>query len=94
MKVKNINGTSKNTCRCGSWLSHWKKFSGQSPNYCPAIGCMRTDLVGAHVQKGGWDLDQNWYICPLCNEHNQHQGELDLSEIYRLVSANVSETCG
>ena len=35
MRVKNINGTSAYTCKCGSWLDHWKKFSGQSlSNYC------------------------------------------------------------
>jgi hypothetical protein len=28
MTVYNINGTSDNTCKCGSWLAHWKNYSG------------------------------------------------------------------
>jgi len=94
MKVKNINGTSDTKCSCGSWLDHWKKFSGQAVTFCPASGCFKTDLVGAHVQKGGGSSDQKWYIYPLCNAHNQHTGELDVSDSYTLVSANKSETCG
>jgi len=55
MKIRNINGTSQTTCKCGSWLKHWENFSGQvKPSYCPASGCLRTDLLGAHVQKGRW----------------------------------------
>jgi len=94
MKIRNINGTSDTTCRCGSWLAHWKKFSGQTaPTYCPAGGCMKTDLVGAHVQKGGGSTDQKWYIYPLCGDHNKHKGELEASDSYALVSANKKETC-
>lgn len=52
-RVKNINGTSQNTCKCGSWLKHWEKFSGQTANCCGVIGCQRTDVVGAHVQESG-----------------------------------------
>ena len=94
MKLKNINGTSDNTCKCNSWLEHWKKFSGQAAEYCPAKDCLKKDLVGAHVQRGGGSADQNWYIYPLCNAHNQHTGELEVSDAFRLVSANVKETCG
>ena len=94
MKIKNINGTSDNICKCNSWISHWKKFSGQTTDYCQANGCVKTDLVGAHVQKGGGSTDQNWYIYPLCNAHNQSTGELDVSNSFILVSANVKETCG
>ena len=94
MKVKNINGTAQNRCNCGTWLSHWEKFSGQKAIFCQADGCINTDLVGAHVQKGGGDPDQSWYIYPLCNRHNQYKGELDVSDSFELVSANVEETCG
>ena len=94
MKIKNINGTSDNNCNCGSWIEHWKKFSGQSTDYCQANNCTNKSPVGAHVQKGGGSTDQSWYIYPLCATHNKHSGELDVSDSYKLVSANVKETCG
>ncbi len=97
MKLKNINGTSQTTCACGSWLNHWKKFSGQSVTYCPCKeprpnGCLRKDLVGAHVQKAD-SPDNKWYIFPLCSVHNQSMGVLEVSDNYKLVSANKKETC-
>lgn len=92
MKVKNINGTSQTKCMCGSWLAHWKKFSGQNTEYCTEKSCTNKDLVGAHVQKAN-STDTNWYIIPLCNAHNQATRELEVSDTYRLVSANKKETC-
>jgi len=95
MKIRNINGTSDKTCECGSWIDHWKKFSGQSlPAFCPTVGCYNKSLVGAHVQKDSYS-DNKWYIVPLCSTCNGKKGEsLDISDTYNLVSANVSETCG
>ncbi len=92
MKIRNINGTSQTTCKCGSWLKHWEKFSGQSVIYCPVVACMNKGLVGAHVQKSD-SSDNKWYIYPLCNAHNQSTGTLDISDTYKLVSANKKETC-
>lgn len=94
MKIRNINGTSDTTCKCGSWLKHWVNFSGLSiPTYCPVSNCLNKELVGAHVQRGGGSTDQKWYICPLCAKHNKHTGELDVSDAYKLVLANKKETC-
>ena len=95
MKVTNINGTSDNTCSCGSWLDHWKNFSNQSlPNRCSANNCYEKPEVGAHVQKDSI-YDKNWYIVPLCKECNAKTGSpLEISDSINLVSANVSETCG
>lgn len=95
MKVKNINGTSDSTCECGSWLDHWKKFSGQSlPTYCSEKTCTKKPEVGAHVQKDN-STDSNWYIVPFCNTHNLETGKsLEIVDSVKLVSANVSETCG
>ena len=93
MKIKNINGTSDNQCKCGSWFDHWKKFSGQTTDFCQEVSCHNKDLVGAHVQKADGSSDQAWYIYPLCNAHNQHKGELVVSDTYKLVPANKSETC-
>ncbi|HUS70082.1 MAG TPA: hypothetical protein VM075_04805 [Anaerolineae bacterium] len=95
MRVRNINGTSQKTCKCGSWLDHWKNFSGQSlPTYCPQLSCLQKPEVGAHVQKDS-ATDGSWYIVPLCKAHNAKTGEsLDISDSVKLVSANVSQTCG
>lgn len=92
-KVKNINGTSSTTCKCGSWLKHWENYSKQTVNFCCEKSCLNKDLVGAHVQKAG-SPDSNWYIIPLCNAHNKATGEIEVSDSYKLVSANKSETCG
>jgi hypothetical protein len=92
MKIKNINGASDTVCACGSWMQHWEKFSGQKTTFCLAVGCMGKDLVGAHVQNAdAWD-DQ-WYICPLCISHNERSKELEISDSYKLVPANMLETC-
>ena len=90
-----INGTSDNTCRCGSWLEHWKKFGGlEVPKFCPEEKCTQKPEVGAHVQRDAVS-DRNWYIIPLCGTHNGKKGEsLIVSDFVRLVSANVKETCG
>lgn len=95
MKVKNINGTSRNTCNCGSWLNHWKNYSRQSlSNYCSEKSCTKKPEVGAHVQKDSLS-DSNWYIVPFCYTHNGETGKsLDIVDSVNLVSANVSETCG
>lgn len=95
MKVKNINGTSAKTCKCGSWLDHWKKFSGQPlPANCAEVTCSQKPEVGAHVQKDS-ATDSNWYIVPLCKTHNAQTGKsLDIRDSVKLASANVSQTCG
>lgn len=95
MRVKNINGTTQDACKCGSWLGHWKKFSGMSvPSYCAEKNCTKQDLVGAHVQNDS-SSDRDWYIIPLCSDHNGQKGAaLDVSDGVKLVPANVSMTCG
>jgi len=95
MKVNNVNGTTGNVCKCGSWLEHWKKFSGQSvPSYCPEKSCTKKPEVGAHIQRDT-SADKGWYIIPLCKDCNAKTGKsLDVSDNVKLVSANVSETCG
>ena len=95
MKVVNINGTSQKTCRCGSWLAHWEKYSGQSlPVYCSERWCTGKAEVGAPVQKDG-SKGHAWYIVPLCSKHNAQTGEcLELVDSIKLASANVAVTCG
>jgi hypothetical protein len=94
MKVRNLLGTSEKACKCGSWLDHWENFSGQTvPTYCPVTKCYNKDLVGAHVQKDN-SSDKASFIIPLCATHNKAEGALEISDVYGLVSANVSTTCG
>ena len=93
MKLKNINGITDTTCQCGSWLDHWKKFSGQSVVFCTERTCTNSDLVGGHVKKAD-GFDDDFYIFPLCNRHNQSSGILEVSDSYALVSARMSQTCG
>ncbi len=91
--ITNINGTTDTTCKCGSWLQHWKNFSVQSlPRYCPVEGCYQKDLVGAHVQLA-YSIVRRWFIIPLCSLHNASKKDLDVSDTVQLVSANKSETC-
>ena len=95
MKLNNINGTSDKTCACGSWLNHWKNFSDQPvPTLCPALQCLETTELGAHVQKDS-ATDKSWYIVPLCKTHNgQTNKSIGVPDSTKLVSANVKETCG
>jgi hypothetical protein len=95
MRVSNINGTTDRACNCGSWFAHWRKLSGQSLSLCcPMQSCIEPPEVGAHVQKDG-SRDRNWYIVPLCKTHNRETGKsLDIDSRVKLVSANVSGTCG
>jgi hypothetical protein len=95
MRVKNINGTSDNTCRCGSWLKHWKRFGGAVPySYCAESSCRGSQEVGAHIQIEG-SADGSWYIVPLCSSHNAKTGgSFGLMDGTTLVSANVAQTCG
>src|SRR5437870_7032961 len=94
MKVKNVKGTSEKSCRCGSWLNHWKRFSGKTVSSICAVACLEDATVGGHVQKEG-SSDRATYIIPLCDNHNQETEAMEISESKSpLVSANVSETCG
>ena len=95
MRVRNINGTSDKACKCGSWLDHWKNFSDQSlSKYCSEKSCIQKPEVGAHVQKDS-STDDSWYIVPFCYTHNGETGKsLEIVDSVKLVSANVSETCG
>lgn len=93
MKLRNINKISEPSGKCGSWLKHWEKFSGQKiPPYCPVSVCMKTDLAGAFVQKGT-GTDRSWYIIPLCSDHSRPTVELEINDDVKLVPADKKETC-
>lgn len=96
MKVHNINGTSDNTCKCGSWKAHWEKYNEYHrswPDYCSEKSCIHPPTVGAHVQKEE-SSSAKWYIIPLCKEHNDRFGEsIEVGDGTSFASANRSETC-
>jgi hypothetical protein len=94
MQVRNLNGTSSNSCNCGSWLNHWFRHSGKIATSCAVVGCKNPPAVGGHVQKSSL-FDMSWYIAPLCSSCNAKWGQtLNLYDDLVLVSANVSHTCG
>lgn len=92
MKVTNINGTSDNQCQCGSWKQHWINISGKKwPTYCSEEKCIEAPVHGAHVQKS---TGNDWYIIPLCADHNGKHGEtIVVIESTMFVSANRQKTC-
>ncbi|MDC0933490.1 hypothetical protein OAR97_06530 [Arcobacteraceae bacterium] len=93
MKVRNLNGTSSNRCKCNSWLEHWENFSNQTVKQCVVNGCINIPTVGGHIQKTGL-ADQSWYIIPICKSCNGKYGEeLEVTDKVNLISANVNYTC-
>lgn len=90
--IKNINGTSDNTCSCGSWIKHWENFTKEKAIFCSAKYCSNFAKVGAHVQMAN-SGDNRWYIVPLCDKCNKAEIKLDIGNT-KLVSANKIETCG
>lgn len=93
MIVKNLNKTSKKKCNCTSWFAHWKMYSLQKIKTCVVVDCENIAEVGGHVQKNSKSDD--WYIIPICKPCNGKSGEqLEISDKIKLISANVSKTCG
>jgi hypothetical protein len=92
MRVININKTLENTCRCGSWLQHWIKFSGRQTGICNAFGCFRSDLAGALVQKDT-SYDMDWYVIPFCTLHNGSTIPIEVVSGTVLVPVNKQMTC-
>ena len=93
IKVKNINGTSNNKCKCDSWIHHWERHSKKSPGLCSEKSCLKNAEHGAHIQKDD-ENDKGWYIIPLCVGHNLQADELHITDSTVFISANVSNTCG
>lgn len=106
MRVKNLNGTSSHSCNCGTWLNHWKNFSGYyriRPNEeisCSVIGCRNKATDGGHVKKISSGISRtiprvnDWYIVPLCKQCNQKTDEFDIDDSVSFASANIATTCG
>ena len=93
MEVKNINGRSDDSCKCGSWLEHWRKRTWHDNPFCSVDGCRNRRAVGVLIQKV-FPADGFWFVVPVCEEHGRARGTLVLKEFVALVSADVSRTCG
>jgi hypothetical protein len=92
-KVLIINDPDKGTCRCGNWMKHWERFSGEKSLTCSEITCHKLAEKGTKVVKTN-SQDTRIHIIPLCNHHHSLEGkELYIGETIRLVSANPLETC-
>lgn len=77
VKIKNINGTSKEKYAKSypkeykSWLDYWDdKCWYQRPYLCANENCINDVEVGAHVIKESSENDRSWYIIPLCKKCN------------------------
>ena len=93
MKVKNVSGTSNKSCKCGTWLQHWKNHSGRSMSaYCAEKACLNKPELGAHVKKDD-PSDTAVYIVPLCTKHNAETDSFELMAGMVLVSATPTPTC-
>jgi integrase len=93
MKAKNINGRRQNSCKCGTWLDHWVKMSGQPlPKHCSEARCMGKPELGAHVQKDS-PTDTHWYIIPLCVKHSIRAEFIEIADTTAFVSTQVADTC-
>ena len=57
-------------------------------HFCSASGCIKTDLVGAHVQKA-YSIDQKWCIVPLCSSCNQRTDTFEVYETLVPVPSNL-----
>ncbi len=92
IKADNVKGTGERTCKCGSWLAHWQKYTNINITpKCSVYTCQKPAEVGAHVIR---PYGSSHFIVPLCQEHNKDPNQLNLGDGTQFVSANVSETCG
>lgn len=92
IRIKNINCCEQEKCGCENLLKHWEKYSGQKVVYCQAISCTNTNIAGALVQKAG-NVDEAWYVYPLCRAHHKTKGELAVYDQYKLVLAEKQIMC-
>ncbi len=108
MVVKNLNGHAIPSCRCGSWLNHWRTYGRPSPAFvsrqrCSVVMCDNPIEAGGRVQKEvlegmrtfGMVGDASWYIVPLCRQCLELRGAtLTVDEGCGLAPARAEETCG
>lgn len=94
--VKNVNGTAGRKCNCGSWIKHWRDYSGSKRSKCSVLGCSNEAEVGAHVIHTDKRTSNKQWIVPLCRpcNHKYNDKNMPIDSRVDLISANVSITCG
>jgi hypothetical protein len=93
--VRNIAGTSANSCWCGNWIAHWRLATGSKRLTCSVVGCLTQAQVGAHVQIDDGRFYRHWYIVPMCRAHNIHHNyaTMFIHRSVTLIPANVRDSC-
>jgi hypothetical protein len=67
VKVKNLVGTPRQVCPCGSWLDHWRNAKHVPATDCANLACSNRPTVGGHVEQvGGRGYDLIVPLCDLC----------------------------
>jgi hypothetical protein len=108
MVVKNVNGTFRLPCACGSWLKHWRRYGKPTKAFiqrrsCAVVACGNPIEAGAHVQKEvleglnplGVVGDASWYVVPLCGPCSLRLGaHLTVDDGCGLAPTSPGETCG
>lgn len=95
VKVKNINGTSRNerSSQGTSWKEFWEEKSRRIwPEYCCNLDCenhkKKVELVGAHVQIV--DDGKKQYIVPFCKECNGQSSD-KIFRVYKRMLVPVRD---
>jgi len=79
LKVKNVSGTKEQSCACGSWIRHWKRYSKKPVEKCSVATCASAGtILGGHVRRAKSKKDQKIFIVPLCDACNNDGGTLTL----------------
>jgi len=87
MLVHNLNDTSDNSCRCGTWIRHWENYRNKHAVNC--VACHKhTTTIGAHVQKT-YSNDQRSFIVPLCYSCNKNTDDFDVPDDALIPAMNL-----
>lgn len=93
MRVKNLRGTSRRKCECGSWREHWYNHTTRpsSRAICAVYGCGNLAEIGGHVLVVSGRFDGQHYIVPMCHLCNMihPDDDIDLKLNVELISANA-----
>jgi hypothetical protein len=86
--IRNLRGTARRGCICGTWIDHWYNETRSTRLTCSVYGCGAYATVGAHVEILN-STDRGHYIVPICHPCNMEPDEMDLKIGIALVSANT-----
>lgn len=74
VKAIDTNKETAPSCKCESWLEHWKKNNQANPNWCFACkkGFTADRMVGGQVFKPH-SQDDSTFIVPMCKTCNDNK---------------------